>query len=103
MREDFFAGHQEAYLSDLVRILYYTGKVFNMRDVLVMALDERVLHEQIMTALRRVESMATVSLVMRQNLEMSIKMIRKSLADRERIAKIQGLLNELLAFLEDDL
>jgi len=103
MRDDFFAGHQEAYLSDLVRILHYTGKVFNMRDVLVMALDERVLHEQITIAQSRVESLASVSLSMRQNLEMSIKMIRKSLSDRERIAKIQGLLNELLAFLEDDL
>jgi hypothetical protein len=28
LREDFFKGHQEAYLSDLVRILQYTGKLF---------------------------------------------------------------------------
>lgn len=103
MREDFFAGHQEAYLSDLVRVLYYTGKVFNIRDVLVMALDEKVLNDQIDIALRRVGSLPSVSLTMRLNLEMSVKMIRKSLSDRERIAKIQGLLNELLAFLEDDL
>ena len=43
LREDFFKGHQEAYLSDLVRILQYTGKLFNVYDVLVMALDEKVL------------------------------------------------------------
>jgi hypothetical protein len=103
MRDDFFAGHQEAYLSDLVRILYYTGKVFNMRDVLVMALDEKVLNEQIGVAQRRIDSLPSISITMRLNFEMSVKMIRKSLADRERIAKIQGLLNELLAFLEDDL
>lgn len=103
LREDFFAGHQEAYLSDLVRILYYTGKVFNMRDVLVMALDEKVLNEQIGTAQKRIDSNPAISLTMRLNFEMSVKMIRKSLSDRERIAKIQGLLNELLAFLEDDL
>lgn len=103
MREDFFAGHQEAYLSDLVRILYYTGKVFNMRDVLVMALDEKVLNEQIGISQKRIEGNPAISLTMRLNFEMSVKMIRKSLADRERIAKIQGLLNELLAFLEDDL
>ena len=103
MREDFFSGHQEAYLSDLVRILYYTGKVFNMRDVLVMALDEKILSEQICIAQERIENMPSISLTMRLNLEMSVKMIRKSLADRERITKIQGLLNELLAFLEDDL
>src|SRR6202453_4618852 len=30
LREDFFKGHQEAYLSDLVRILQYTGKLFNV-------------------------------------------------------------------------
>jgi hypothetical protein len=47
LREDFFKGHQEAYLSDLVRILQYTGKLFNVYDVLVMALDEKVLEEQI--------------------------------------------------------
>ena len=103
MREDFFAGHQEAYLSDLVRILYYSGKVFNMRDVLVMALDEKVLNEQIGIAQKRIDSNPSITLTMRLNFEMSVKMIRKSLADRERIAKIQGLLNELLAFLEDDL
>ena len=67
LREDFFKGHQEAYLSDLVRVLQYTGKLFNVYDVLVMALDEDVLQ------------------------------------DRERVEKIQGLLNELLSFLEDEL
>lgn len=103
MREDFFAGHQEAYLSDLVRILYYTGKVFNMRDVLIMAIDEKVLNEQIGIAQKRIDGNPAISLTMRLNFEMSVKMIRKSLVDRERIAKIQGLLNELLAFLEDDL
>jgi len=41
LREDFFKGHQEAYLSDLVRILQYTGKLFNVYDVLVMALMRR--------------------------------------------------------------
>ena len=53
LREDFFKGHQEAYLSDLVRILQYTGKVFNVYDVLVMALDEKVLEEQIVPRLLR--------------------------------------------------
>jgi type IV secretory pathway TraG/TraD family ATPase VirD4 len=34
---------------------------------------------------------------------MSVKMLQRSLADRERVEKIQGLLNELLSFLEDEL
>jgi len=40
---------------------------------------------------------------MRLNFEMSVRMIKRSLADRDRVEKIQGLLNELLAFLEDEL
>jgi hypothetical protein len=34
---------------------------------------------------------------------MSVKMLQRSLSDRERVEKIQGLLNELLSFLEDEL
>ena len=103
LREDFFKGHQEAYLSDLVRILQYTGKLFNVYDVLVMALDEGVLREQINAAKERLESMPAISSQKRLNFEMSAKMLERSLADRERIEKIQGLLNELLSFLEDEL
>jgi hypothetical protein len=39
----------------------------------------------------------------RLNFEMSVKMLQRSLADRERVEKIQGLLNGLLSFLEDEL
>jgi hypothetical protein len=103
LREDFFKGHQEAYLSDLVRILQYTGKVFNVYDVLVMALDEKVLEEQIGVAKARLVSAPGISMQKRLNFEMSVKMLQRSLSDRERVEKIQGLLNELLSFLEDEL
>jgi hypothetical protein len=103
LREDFFKGHQEAYLSDLVRVLQYTGKLFNVYDVLVMALDENVLQEQIGIAKTRLASLAGVSTQKRLNFEMSVRMLQRSLADRERVEKIQGLLNELLSFLEDEL
>lgn len=103
LREDFFKGHQEAYLSDLVRILQYTGKLFNVYDVLVMALDEDVLQEQITAAKTRLASLPGVSMQKRLNFEMSVRMLQRSLADRERVEKIQGLLNELLSFLEDEL
>ena len=103
LKEDFFKGHQEAYLSDLVRILYYAGKVFNVYDVLVMALDEKVLAEQIARAKTRIATLPEVTMQMRLNFEMSVRMIKRSLADRDRVEKIQGLLNELLAFLEDEL
>ena len=103
LREDFFKGHQEAYLSDLVRILQYTGRLFNVYDVLVMALDENVLQEQIGIAQVRLASLPGVSMQRRLNFEMSVRMLQRSLADRERVEKIQGLLNELLSFLEDEL
>ena len=103
LREDFFKGHQEAYLSDLVRVLQYTGKLFNVYDVLVMALDERVLEEQIGVAKARLASASGISMQKRLNFEMSVKMLQRSLSDRERVEKIQGLLNELLSFLEDEL
>jgi Type IV secretory system Conjugative DNA transfer len=103
LREDFFKGHQEAYLSDLVRVLQYTGKVFNVYDVLVIALDEKVLEEQIGIAKARIASGPGISMQKRLNFEMSVKMLRQSLTDRERVEKIQGLLNELLSFLEDEL
>lgn len=103
LREDFFKGHQEAYLSDLVRILQYTGKLFNVYDVLVMALDEKVLEEQIAAAKARLASVSGISMQKRLNFEMSVKMLERSLSDRERVEKIQGLLNELLSFLEDEL
>ena len=103
MREDFFKGHQEAYLSDLVRILQYSGKLFNIYDVLVMALDENVLTEQIAAAKARLAAAPGISMQKRLNFEMSAKMLQRSLADRERVEKIQGLLNELLSFLEDEL
>ncbi len=103
LRQDFFKGHQEAYLSDLVRVLQYTGKLFNVYDVLVMALDERVLEEQIAAAKVRLASVSGISMQKRLNFEMSVKMLERSLSDRERVEKIQGLLNELLSFLEDEL
>jgi type IV secretory pathway TraG/TraD family ATPase VirD4 len=103
LREDFFKGHQEAYLSDLVRVLQYTGKLFNVYDVLVMALDEDVLQDQIKTAKARISTLTGLSMQKRLNFEMSVKMLLRSLQDRERVEKIQGLLNELLSFLEDEL
>jgi hypothetical protein len=75
--------------------------VFNVYDVLVMALDEDVMAEQIAAAKARIERLPRVSMQMRLNFEMSVRMIKKSLGDRDRVEKIQGLLNELLAFLED--
>ena len=102
-RQDFFRGHQAAYLSDVCRVLDYTGKIYNIPDVLVMARDEVVLKEQIAKASRSISDQSNVSQQRRQNFEMSAKNLLQSLEDRERLQKIQGLLNELGTFTEDDL
>ena len=103
LKQDFFHGHQATYLNDLVRVLTYTGKRFNIYDVMVMALDQQVLKEQIGIARARLQTLEGVSNQRRLNLEMSVKMLQKSFEDRERVTKIQGLLNELMTFLDDEL
>jgi type IV secretory system conjugative DNA transfer VirD4/TraG family protein len=103
LKNDFFHGHQATYLSDLVRILAYTGKRFNIHDVLVMALDQSVLSEQIAIARMQLDMQTGINHQRRLNFEMSVRNLQQSFEDRERVPKIQGLLNELMTFLEDDL
>ena len=101
--EDFFHGHQGTYLTDISRILTYTGKRYNFHDVMVMALDPMVQREQMALARARLQTLEGVSNQRRLNFEMSAKMLLQSLQDRERITKIQGLLNQLMTFLQDEL
>ena len=103
LKEDFFHGHQATYLSDLVRILAHAGKRFNIYDVLVLALDQQVLKEQIGIARSKLETEIGVNSQRLLNFEMSVRNLQQSFEDRERVPKIQGLLNELMTFLEDDL
>ena len=103
LKEDFFHGHQATYLNDLVRILAHAGKRFNIHDVLVLALDQQVLKEQIAIARARLEGEVGNNHQRRLNFEMSVRNLQQSFEDRERVPKIQGLLNELMTFLEDDL
>jgi hypothetical protein len=103
LNEDFFHGHQATYLSDLVRVLAHTGKRFNIHDILVLALDQQVLRDQIAIARSRLQVQAGASNQRRLNFEMSVRNLQQSFEDRDRVPKIQGLLNELMTFLEDDL
>jgi hypothetical protein len=103
LKEDFFHGHQATYLNDLVRVLTHTGKRFNIYDVLVLALDPRVLSEQIAVARSTLDAEVGVNHQRRLNFEMSVRNLQQSFQDRERVPKIQGLLNELMTFLADDL
>lgn len=102
LKQDFFSGHQAAYLSDLARVLWHGGKRFNIHDVLVTALDPVVMKEQVQIAKARLES-ASITTQRKLNFEMSVRNLYQSLEDRDRVPKIQGLLNELMTFLEDEL
>ena len=103
LKEDFFHGHQATYLNDLVRVLAHTGKRFNIYDVLVLALDPRVMNDQIACARPHLDREVGVNHQQRLNFEMSVRNLMQSFQDRERVPKIQGLLNELMTFLADDL
>jgi hypothetical protein len=103
LHDEFFAKHQLNYLADIVRVLVYSGLKFNFYDVLVMAIDEQVLREQVRKATRRLERDSTISTQRRLNFEMSVKNLYQSFQDRERVPKIQGLLNECMTFLDDEL
>jgi type IV secretory pathway TraG/TraD family ATPase VirD4 len=103
LHDEFFSKHQLNYLADIVRVLTYTGLRFNFYDVIVMALDERVIREQAEKARIRIERDGSLSTQRRLNFEMSVKNLFQSFEDRERVPKIQGLLNECMTFLDDEL
>lgn len=103
LHDEFFAKHQLNYLADIVRVLVYTGLKFNFYDVLVMAIDEQVLREQVAKASKRLGQDTGISTQRKLNFEMSVKNLYQSFQDRERVPKIQGLLNECMTFLDDEL
>src|SRR5438128_8529747 len=103
LHDEFFAKHQLNYLADIVRVHTYTGVRYNFYDVIVMALDEKVLREQAEKARHRIEHDPSISTQRRLNFEMSMKNLLQSFQDRERVPKIQGLLNECMTFLDDEL
>src|SRR6266566_9658346 len=52
---------------------------------------------------RALEQDSSIPVQRRLNFEMSAKNLFQSLADRERVPKIQGLVNECMTFLDDEL
>jgi len=66
-------------------------------------MDERVMKEQVEKARKRIALDSSLPTQRRLNFEMSVKSLFTSLADRERVQKIQGLLNECMTFLDDQL
>ncbi|HEY6414145.1 MAG TPA: type IV secretory system conjugative DNA transfer family protein [Edaphobacter sp.] len=103
MEKDFFEGHQRVYLENIARILHYTGKRFNFHDVLVAAYDQEILSKQIKLAMDRTRDADAITDQQRLTLQMSVRNLLESFGDRERVAKIQGLINNLMTFMADDL
>lgn len=103
LHDEFFSKHQLNYLADIVRILHYTGLRFNFYDVIVTVLDQDVLREQIEKARQHIRTDVSVTMQRRLNFEMSVRNLMQSFEDRERVPKIQGLLNECMTFLDDAL
>ena len=103
LKDDFFKSHQANYFSDLTRVIHHTGKQMTIYDVLVMALDEHILRGQISDAAYRIEHLSGISTQAKLNFSMSARNLMQSLQDRERVPKIQGLINELMVFTEDEL
>ncbi|MCO5349970.1 MAG: type IV secretory system conjugative DNA transfer family protein [Bryobacteraceae bacterium] len=103
LHDEFFAKHQLNYLADIVRILHYTGRAFNFYEVMVMALDQSVIEDQVALARRQMARDSSISTQRRLNFEMSAKNLFQSFSDRDRVPKIQGLLNECMTFLDDEL
>jgi hypothetical protein len=103
MEKDFFEGHQRVYLENIARVLHYSGKRFNFHDVLVCAYDQDLLKTQMKVALERVERKEEVSRQQKMTLTMSIRNLLESFEDKERVSKIQGLINEMMTFMGDDM
>lgn len=103
MEKDFFEGHQRVYLENIARILHYSGKRFNFHDVLVCAYDQALLKKQMKVALDRVSSDSSITPQQRLTLTMSVRNLLESFDDKERVSKIQGLINEMMTFMGDDM
>jgi len=103
LETDFFHSHQKTYLSDVVRILYFTGKRYNIYDILVMIYDLVVLKEQAQIAQRRMTSLPGISNQQKLNFDMSVRNLIESFNDPKRVQMVRGLINNMMTFLEDRL
>jgi hypothetical protein len=101
--DDFFDQHQRVYLENIARVLHYSFKKFNFYDVLVAAYDEDTLLRQMAIALTNAKITPTVTRQQRLTLEMSIHNLKSTMTDKERVSKIQGLINHLMTYMSDSL
>lgn len=99
---EFFDSHQRVYLENLVRILHYSGRRFNIHDILVIAYDVSALKRQVQIAMANMVKLAA-SPEERRALAMSVRNLAESFDDKERVPKIQGLINHLMTFMTKEM
>src|ERR1700739_2221038 len=100
------AEEQVAFVFEFLNmalVLYYSGKQFNFHDVLVCSYDQAVLKKQMKMALDRVTTDPSVTHQQRRTLTMSVRNLLESFEDKERVPKIQGLINEMMTFMGDEM
>ncbi|MHB1839922.1 MAG: type IV secretion system DNA-binding domain-containing protein, partial [Acidobacteriaceae bacterium] len=101
--DSFFDEHQRTYLENIARVLYHTGQRFNFYDVLVAAYDVNVLQRLMQMARERVRRPGTATKQQVLTLEMSIFNLLNTFNEPDRISKIQGLINNMMSFMGEDL
>jgi len=79
------------------RQLYYSGQRFNINDILVIAYDVSKLKSQVQIAMANMDRLAA-SPEERRALSMSVHNLAATFDDKERVPKIQGLINHLMTF-----
>jgi hypothetical protein len=99
VRHEFFGQHQRTYLLCLAHILWRTGKYFNFRDLLIMAKDKVVQQEQIEIAER---NSAGLPAKQKENLRAAVHELQQLWEDRDHLAKVQGLIDQLLPFIQHE-
>jgi hypothetical protein len=101
--DDFFDQHQRVYLENIARILHHSGKRFNFYDVLVAAYDEAILFQQIRIGHAAAKANPSVTRQQVLTLEMSIQNVLSTFQDKERVSKIQGLINHMMTYMSDSM
>ena len=101
--DDFFDQHQRVYLENISRILYHSGKRFNFYDLLCTAYDDKILARQIKIAIENANANPNVTRQQRLTLEMSVHNLLATFQDKDRVSKIQGLINHMMTYMSDSL
>jgi hypothetical protein len=101
--DDFFDQHQRVYLENITRILHHSGKRINFYDLLCTAYDDKILARQIKIAIENANANPNVTRQQRLTLEMSVHNLLATFQDKDRVSKIQGLINHMMTYMSDSL